>query len=486
MITVTIDSVDVTDKVQYPSLKINDNINQRRDTCSFKVKRLTGDSYTPDINQEIEVELDSTKIFGGVITAFTQTVESVDLLVYNVEATDYAQLLDRKLVLERFRNRTVEYIIDFILDKYDSEGFTMTNVSGSTVIGSITFNRLPISECIQKLADALNYSWYVDYDKDIHFFSKNDELAPFNITDTSKNYSWESLSISKDLTQMRNAVYVVGGLERGLERTEEFTASGDEDERKFYRLASKFAETPTVKVNTVEQSVGTENLADEESFDCMWDYNQKYIRFTDGNIPTASDEITVSGIPLFRVVGKVQSNTSVLENGIYEYVIEDRSIASREEARQRGEAELEAYKHGVIEAGFKTNTSGLKSGQVININSTLRDVNEDYIIQTVNFKMITQDFGEWRVELASQKTVGIIEFLQGLMKRKRSSEGESETLLTFQYIEDDATASDTLGTPAVTSPPYMWMSDDPSEDSTTESNNPTKTPIKWNFWTWES
>ena len=485
MITVTIDSVDVTNKIQFPSLKINDSINHRRDTCSFAVKRLAGDSYTPDISQEVVVELDGTKIFGGIITGFTQKVESVNHLVYSVEATDYTQLLDRKVVLERFRSRTVSYIIDFILNKYDSEGFTMTNVAGTTTIGSISFNRITISECIQKLADALNYSWYVDYDKDIHFFPKNDELAPFNITDTSKNYSWESLSVSKDLTQLRNAIFIVGGLERGLERSEEFTATGTEEERTYYRLASKFAETPTVEVNSVAKTVGTEFLANDEAFDCMWDYNQKYIRFTAGNIPTATDEITVTGIPLFQVVGRVQDSSSILEHGLYEFVVTDSSIASREEARQRGQAELEAYKNGVIEASFKTNTAGLRSGQVININSAVRGVNENYIIQRVNFRMITQDFGEWVVELATQKTIGIITFLQDLIRKKTISEGESETLLTFLQLDDDAEASDSVGTPAVTSPPYMIMPEDPSEDATVISNNPSKTPAVVNFFTIE-
>ena len=484
-IKVLIDNVDRTNRIQYPSLNVQDNLNQRRDICDFVIKRDPDQDFIPELSQEVVVELNDNRIFGGIVTKVSQKVESVNHIIYDVQVSDFTQLLDRKLVLERFRNRTVSYIIDFLLDKYDTEGFTMTNVDGDISIGSISFNRITLSECIEKLADVTGYSWYVDYFKDIHFFAISGEMAPFNITDISKNYSWNSLTYSNDLTQLRNAVYIVGGEERGLERTEEFTGPTSLAEREYYRLANKFAETPTVTVEGVTQTVGTEFLASDENFDCMWDFQQKYIRFTEGNVPDTNDTVLVSGIPLFRVVGRVQNNASILEHGLYEHVIRDNSIGSREEARQRGNAELQAYKDGVIECRFRTNTPGLRSGQTININSHLRVINEDFIIQKAEFKIITQDFGEWRVSLATARTVGIIQFLQDLLRQRTISEGESDTLLSFLQFEDSAVASDTLGDFTVTSPPYMIMPEDPSEDDTVISNNPSKTPAVVNFFTIE-
>jgi len=68
--------------------------------------------------------------------------------------------------------KTVDFIVDFILDKYDTEGFTMDNVIGTQTINSVTFNRITFSECLEKLAELTGFSWYVDYEKRHTFFPK--------------------------------------------------------------------------------------------------------------------------------------------------------------------------------------------------------------------------------------------------------------------------------------------------------------------------
>ena len=482
---IQINSVDRTNRVQYQSLKISDQVNQRRDTCSFVIKKTKDQVFKPEVNQEVIVLDGTTRIFGGIITHVATRVESVDHLVFDVDCADFSHLLDRRVVNERYRNRTVQFILDDILTKYDTEGFTLNNVDGGQNINSVTFNRVHISEAIEKLAEMTGFSWYVDYHKDIHFFPKNGELAPYNLTDTSGNFIWESLSLDNDFSQLRNAVFVQGGEEQGNERTEEFTAEGDEDERTYFRLAHKFAEKPDVRVGAVTQTVGIEFLDDDGNFDCMWSFQEKYIRFTDGNIPSVNDVVDVKGIPLFPIIVRVQSRTSIGQFGVYEFVIRDRSIQSRDEAKLRAQAELRAYQDGLIEGSFRTYEKGLRSGQRITINSPLRGINEDFVIQRVNFRMRTQEDGEWTVELATLRSVGVIAFLQNLLRDRGISEGESETLLTFLQFDDQVNVSDTLTLPSeVTSPPYMWMSDDPAQDATTISNNPTKTPIKWNYWTW--
>lgn len=482
---IQIDGQDRTNRVQYQSLRINDNINQRRDTCVFQIKKAPNQTFVPEVNQEVVILDGATRIFGGIITNVDIKVQSVNHIIYDVNCVDYSFLLDRRLVLDRFRNQTVGFIVDFLLNKYDVEGFTMNNVVGSTQINSITFNRITFSECLEKLAEVTGYSWYVDYNKDIHFFPRNTELSPFNLTDTSNNYIWESLEVKNDITQLRNAVYIEGGEERGNERTEEFTASGDETERTYFRLAHKFAELPMVEVNNVVQTVGVEFLNDDSDFDCMWSFQEKYIRFTAGNQPEEDDLVEVTGIPLFPIIVRVQSSVSIGQYGLYEYVIRDRTIQSREEAKLRAQSELRAYQNGLVEGGFRTYNKGLRSGQVIGINSNLRSVNESFVIQKVSFSMRTQDQGVWSITLATLRSVGIIDFMQNLLRNRGISEGESETLLTFIQFEDEAIGTDVLVTPFVkTSPPYIWLSDDPGEDATliTEAG---MDPIIWNFWTWE-
>lgn len=484
-LTIQIDGQDRTSRVQLGSLRITDNINQHRDTCLFQVKRTIEQPFQPEVNQEVIIFDGATRIFGGIITNVSVRIESVDHAVYDVQCSDFSVLLERKLILERLSNQTVEEIIFFLLEKYDDEGFTMDGVIGDQTIDQITFNRINFSDVLNMMAQLTGFSWYVDYDKDIHFFPKSQEPAPFNLTDDSGNYIWQSLKIENDFTQIRNIVFIEGGEEEGNEMTEEFTATGTEEERTLYRLGFKFARLPVVLVNSTPQNVGVEFLNPDESFDCLWSFQEKYIRFTDGNIPSESDVVEVTGNPLFKIIGRIQNGPSISQYGPWEFKIKDPNIKSRAEARARARAEIEAYKNGVIEGSFRTYESGLRSGQVITVNSPKRGINEDFLIQRVSFHMRTPEDGEWQVTLATLRTIGIIEFLQSLLKEKGVADLSSDILLAFQDFTDMVHVNDVVPiTINVTSAPYMWMPEDPGDDAATISANPDKTPAVWNFFTW--
>ena len=459
MLYVEVDGVDRTSRIQFNgSLRIQDNINQQRDGLVFEVKRTPAEAWYPERFQEVIVEYggsDATRIFGGVLTRVERGVESANLAVFKCQGIDWSFLMDRKLVTERYTNDYVSDIISDLITNYAPD-FTMAGVVGDLQISSIVFNGIKISECLEKMAQVTGYSWYVDAYKDIHFFPKNEEPAPFNLTDTSDNYLWESLWVTDDLTQLKNSILVKGGDIEGNEITEEYTATGTDDERRLYRTAHKIARMPVVTVNSTPVTVGVEFLNSDVDFEAMWDFNQKYVRFTDGNIPSATDVVTITGIPLYKLAGRLNDSESIAEFGIYEFKIEDANIRSKEELRSRAEAELEAYKNGVVEGEFTTYEPGLRSGQIININSALRGVNEDFLIQSVDFEMRspTED-GVWKVRLATLRTVGIIEFLQRMLRNDGISEGENDLLLSFFQYDDEAEAGDTVPAFSVTSPPYL-------------------------------
>lgn len=468
---VTIDGVDRTNQIALGSLMINNVVNQRTDTCDFEIFYK---SFKPEINKEIIITDGGTRIFAGVIIRVDEVSESLGLR-YAVECKDYSHFLDRKLVLERFRDETVEDIIEFIRAKYAPD-FTLSGVSVATVVKSITFNRVTVSECFQTLAERLNYSWYVDYNKAIHFFATNDELAPFGITDTT-NAIRDSLEITSDISQLRNRILVEGGEEEGNQVTEQFIAPSDVEERKVYRLAYKYAEKPTVEVNNVEVDVGIEYLDDETAFDAYWSYAEKYIRFRDTQEPAASDTVEVIGIPLFPIFVSRSDNDSIDTYGVYEFAKTDRTIRSRDEALQYALSELNAYKDGVREGGFETYEAGLKAGQVINIDSTQRNIDEDFLIQSVQTEY-TGDKARYKVALATLRTVGIIEFLQGLVKSKKIDEADVELILGLIELSDSFTMTDT--TPTVTTETtedYVWEAN---------SGDAQPNPIIWNEFTWSA
>lgn len=454
---VTINGTDRTSSVVFKSLRKTDNLNQAVDTLQFTVRKYGTLTYSPTLGHEVVVTRDGSTIFGGVIVRINESVSASTVIEYAVECNDYSQYLKRNLVTERYTSTSVQDIIDDLVASYTTDGFTTTGVDGALIIRSVSFNRLSVADSLQKLADAISYVWYVDYDKDIHFFPKNTETAPYNLTDTSNNYVYNSLQIMEDLTQVRNSVLVQGGeVVSAATRTEYF--SGDAT-RVHFPLANKFSETPTVTVGGVGQTVGVEYLNDDASFDCMWNFNEKYLRFTAGNTPAAAaNNIVVTGYYLYPVVVTVPSPASQLIYGNYGFAITDKSIRSQAEAVDRAFAELQSYQNQLYEGTFKTYTDGLRSGQVITITSTQRGKAIDVLIQSVT-AIMRDPLGtqmEYTVKFATLKSIGIITYLQNQLRSKEVIVDDQETLLNFYPLTDSVGMSDSLAAPTDTAGPYVY------------------------------
>lgn len=454
-LVVTHNATDITDKIS-TGLSISDERNSTRDTLTFTIDKQPG-GFTPELNAEIIVTLDGTRIFGGSILAFETTVEAPPTVRYEVECVDFTHQLDRKLITERFIGETAEDIIAFLKTNY-APTFTVNNVDASLAISRISFNRLTFSACLDKLAKLNNYVWYVDYNKDIHFFSKNSEPAPFNLTDTSDNYITSSLRIRSDLSQLRNVVEILGGKVPIDSRTTLHAGDGEKTE---FPTNFEFSSLPTVEVDGVAQTVGTEYL-DVDGFDCYWSFQQKYVRFDETNIPptpsSGTTNIELTGTPLVPLVAVVPDADSIDEYGEFEYSVKEETLESQDETVDRGLAELEAFASKLNEASFDTYTPGLRSGQLLNINSTLHDVDADYVIRSVQFRPYPNGSelpGVWSVKLASTATMTLVEALRKLLSKEELEDDERQVLLAFYRFTDKAAGSDSVDTPETTGKPYL-------------------------------
>lgn len=473
-ITININSIDRTDDILWESFSLRDNIEDKVNSCRFTIRK--PDSNVPEVGQSVSVYDDDDKIFAGEILTINRKIDGQMFESFECDAVDYTHDLDSLIIVEKYEEETVNDIIGDLIDTYHSD-YNTDNVDCSIEIDTIAFNNVSVLGAIQKLAEVTNYRWYVDYNKSIHFYAKGSETAPFDLTDTNGKYIYKSLEITDDLSQLRNTIKIRGGEMEGDDRTEYFDGDGTKN---IFGLNNKFSSAPTVSVGGTPVTVGIDYLDDESDYDCFWNFNEKYVRFKDSEIPgSGSNNIAVEGSPLIPIVVRKYDSVSINEYGTHEFYIRDNTIKSREEALQYANAQLEAYKNSIIEGSFNTYESGLESGQIINIQSDKRDIDEDFIIQSVQLKMRGPFDGVYNVKLATMRTVGIIDLLQDLLQTDRRivlKEQEQEPLLTLIQLDDGFEMDDSMAAPiATTTEDYVWWDN---------ASPPAGQKIVWNLFTW--
>lgn len=433
-VVVTINGTDRSKSVQWKTLKVSNILTNQTDSASLDVVyESVGNAYKPVIGQVVTIAEGGTTIFAGPIVRISAQPLAYKTILYSIECTDYSRFLDRVLVVDVFEQQTVTQIIQSIISEYTTDGFTTTNVDCGIEVEYIAFNYETITDCLKQLADLTGYDWYVDENKDIHFFSKETNTAPFSLTDTSGNWEYASLRLRNDNTQIRNQIYVRGGEYLGSEFTSVILANGTDT---IYPLGYRYQDFD-VTLTGQKLTVGTENIDNENNYDVMYNFQEKIIRFRESRKPSNGSDIRVSGKPYVPVIVKItdaeaQADMAAVEggDGIYESAIIDKSIESKEAARERATAEIDKYKDTIVECEFRTRTSGLRAGQLMHLDIDSMDVDDYYIINSVRYQMWTPNTMQYQVTLISKKTFGILDWMQRQIRdEKKKIEINSDEVL---------------------------------------------------------
>lgn len=451
-VVIKINTVDKSNEIDYTSVQLNRALTNQVDTFEFTIRRPDSSGYKPALLDTVEVIEDGVTLFGGQIVQSEESVEG-KLEYFHCLAKDYAFDMDRKLVIEVYENITVNDIIADINSTYLT-GYDITNVDCPFTVKYIAFNYEMVSKCLQQLAQITNYDWYVDKDKKIYFFKKGSSAAPFNLTDTNGKYVYKSLEINKDILNLRNSIVVRGGEYLGNATSETIVADGSQTTfLQMYRYSGI-----TVTVDGIGKTVGIDNIDDPTSYDCLYNFQEKAVKFPDASKPTAGQEVVIDGLPYLPVVTKVINPASVATYGEFQYKIIDKSINSKEAARDRARAEITQWALAINEGSFKTLSTGLDTGQMINVQSTIRGINQDFIISRISSTMQTPTSFVHRITLVTSQTYGMVEFLSALLieKDKQITINADEVLDYITSFTDQFTISDSIGTPTYTTGPYVY------------------------------
>lgn len=411
--------IDVT------SLSKSEVLTSSPDSLKFNIKKYGNKSYTPLLGEEVKLEIDSINSFAGYIVDIDQSAESLKNTI-KVTCKDYTHIMDRVLVSKIYENMTANDIIADLLSNYAPAGFTGTNVVAPVTIAKIVFNYMSLSQVFSKISTVLGvYDWYVDADKDIHFFQRGSISAPFEINDNGGNFVYSSLSIKRNSTQIKNKIIIRGGTVEGDIFTDKRLPNGEERTLFIgYNLVSisvKQSTDANVHGTYVTLTVGVDGKDNEDSFDCLYNSDTGLLRFRSNNIPPSNRWIEFSGKPTYPLITQKSDLTSISKYGTFEFVIVDKSIKSKSAASQRATAELLKFSVPQATINFTTTKNGLSTGQYIRVNSTGHNIIDEYFkIVTVTAKMRTPDTFTYQIEASLTENSDLVDLLKKMLLDSQS------------------------------------------------------------------
>lgn len=370
--------------------------------------RLRGELPRPRDGNEIIWTIGTSREFGGIISQVLEVDLGTDL-EYQVSAQSYERWLDRHLVAYYYDQQTADAMVKSIMGRF-THGFTTNNVQPSYMIPPLFVNYEKVSDTIKKIADQIQWGWYIDYSKDLHFFPIEQYVSPLpsnslfcdGDTDTS---SWSDLQLTEDGTQKKTRIYLKGFKSRvGTPVTLTFTGDGSTMQWSLGYKPSYAKGDITVKVGgtalTVKRDMADgapgQNTSDTSS--AFINYSEKFVRL---NYAPASGVLIVvtmyylSDTILMREDPQAQRLAATSDgdgyDGRYEYAHTDSALTSStiDAANAKGDQLLYQYAYPQLQAEFTSFLQGWRAGQYFYLRSQRR-MGGDYDGQRMYVQSVTK------------------------------------------------------------------------------------------------
>ncbi len=211
-LSITVGGFDYTSGPNYlvslQSVKVSEDILNDQWEMDFDVVMRSGAAPVPQACAEVIFTNGGTREFAGSLAVVKEHQIDPTTFRYACIANNYQQWFDRHLVAEEYVGQAASAIITSMVSAF-CPGFTTNNVQTAPVVPDQAIDYKTPSAAIRDLANLLAWQWYIDYDKDVHFFLA--EAIPSPLPGNTLNADTDlvdfvDLVLEKDGTQVKNTI----------------------------------------------------------------------------------------------------------------------------------------------------------------------------------------------------------------------------------------------------------------------------------------
>lgn len=407
--------------LELETVKYTSVLTKQYDTCTFKLFNVPTSVSITNWQEVIILDV-SSRLFAGVITQVEPSQSGVIYDVnYFITCVDYSKLLETAVVqATKYTNKTDTYIINDLFTEYLPEINTSTYVSELGTIPSVVFGRRLLKDALNFICGLTGADWYVDYDKNLHYFKSEDTSASFSFSDDPDlwtTFPYYGLVKIDDGSGIFNVVEVVGGNYRSADETIYLSGTGQSA-----RIILPFKyQAPTGQTSIqVWRNDGTEGtpiwtamtvkvgyIGELAGANDVLYYFQEAVLEQTSNWPNLPNAVKLTGqheIPL-RTRVRNQASIELFNREIQSFYI-DTSIVDKTVAQLKGKQLLIESSLGKQTYAWNCEKRGLRSGITVGMKNTTMGIDTSYLIQRVGMEIgiggavsVTVEAGNYNADL---------------------------------------------------------------------------------------
>lgn len=228
-VTFKIDSTDRTSWLHIKTIKIIKSLGARG-IMSCHLRSTTNFFGYIDVGKEIELYKGSTIQFAGTIDRIEKWKEA-DVYYADIDCVDFNQIADRAIIKKTYESWTAGDIVRDLIISYMArdgvtegtiyDGWEVGVVTPTTLVDKAVYSFTPVLEALDELSVIAGVTWWIDYDKQLHF---TQNVTSGTVTATATTI--RNLRVSKDRQTLMNKIYIRGGTIETDELVETFTSDG--------------------------------------------------------------------------------------------------------------------------------------------------------------------------------------------------------------------------------------------------------------------
>lgn len=410
-----------------------------RGTWNFTTRDVLGAaSYSPVTGDTVLVVKSTTGLvlFRGFVdtTSKSLPIGSTVLIQTQVKCIDVGVIADRRIVhgITPAMGSLAEYanIVDFIMLFMNGTGVSFVRPGGVSPLNGLalthTFNYVTVTEALNQIANEISMNWVIDNQLNLRFYDVNSGLvaSPQNITDTTK----ELLDFSVGATRARwaNRWYAKSDQNIPSTQVDTYTVTNPAGDLAFdlTQPGPSGDQLPTVTVNGVQVNVAL--FAGSVAVDPMYTfvYVPLFILWLNQNVGTLTmgDVVAITYPGPLPYVAIAEDPTSIALDGLSEDTVEIPSVTDKNVLQAAADGALERGVNIPLTVMIKTRTDGYAVGQTVNVNRTIEQVNDDFMITSLSSREIGVSYFEHTLgasNLAAQLAGNPAQFYGNIIRNVR-------------------------------------------------------------------